>query len=128
MENAAYRVIEILDKHSVLINYGSNDGAKKGEEIRVIAKGPEVKDPVTDELLGTLDKVKEELTIVTAYERFSLCKKIEVSTRNILINPLTQFQHTTTEIVELKIDEKDASNRKLPKDTTIKVGDIIEIL
>ena len=61
MDKEYYRVIEIIDEYSILINYGSLNGASKGDEVRIIAIGPEVIDPISKSSLGTLDKVKAEL-------------------------------------------------------------------
>ncbi len=123
-----YRVIEILDEHSVLINYGRNQGADEDEQVRIISIGPEIIDPQTNETLGTLDSIKAKLTIVTTYDKFSLCKKIETTTRNALMSPLSQFETTTTKIKVLNVDESSISNKKVPSDTVIKVGDKVEIL
>jgi len=123
-----YRVIEIVDEYSILINYGNNESASEGEEIRIISTGPEVKDPATGETLGTLDSIKSELTIVTTYDNFSLCKKVEKTTKNILANPLSQFQTTSIQVKPLDVDVNSISNKKAPNDKIIKVGDLVEIL
>lgn len=123
-----YRVIEILDEYSILINYGSDHGANEDDEIRIISTGPEVIDPITDEVLGTLDSVKAVLTIVTTYSKFSLCKKIETTTKNILISPLSQFDTVAKTIKSIKVDKGSISGKIMPDDTTIKIGDKVEIL
>lgn len=128
MSEYYFRVIEILDEYSILINYGNDEGACEGDEIRIISTGPEVKDPETGETLGTLDSIKSELTIVTTYNKFSLCKKIEITTNNILTNPLSQFQTTSTQAKPLDIDKSSISNKQIPNDTVINVGDLVEIM
>lgn len=128
MPNDGHRVIEILDEYSILVNYGRDHGAEEGDEIRVIATGPEVIDPVTNEVLGTLDSVKATLTIAVAYRKFSLCKKIETITKNVLISPISQFQTTTKTIKPIEVDEKSITNKKAPDDKIIKIGDKIEII
>lgn len=128
MEDYYYKVIEILDEYSILINYGADEGADEGDLVRVIAIGPEVKDPDTGNLLGTLDSVKSELTVVTAYNNFSLCKKVVTSTKSHIINPLSQFQTTNSEIKRLNIKEDSISNKKIPDDKIINVGDKVEVV
>lgn len=128
MPEGNFRVIEILDEYSILINYGKDDGANEDDEIRIISIGPEVIDPVTGKNLGTLDSIKSTLTIVTVYEKFSLCKKIKTTTKNILISPISQFQTTSKESRPINVDKNSISNRKSPDDKVIKVGDMVEIL
>jgi hypothetical protein len=128
MAKEFYRAIEIIDNYSLLINYGSSEGANKGDEVRVIAIGPEIIDPSTGDLLGTLDKVKAELTIATVYGHFSVCQKIESVTKNSLLNPLAQLQITVLERKPLNVEEKDITNKIPPKDSMIRPGDIVEIL
>ncbi len=122
------RVIEILDEYSIIINYGRSNGASENDEVRVIAKGPEVIDPNTGDSLGTLDSIKATLSLVTVYEHFSVCKKIQFKTTNILMSPLSQFQTTTKTAKPLNINKDEMSNKKAPEDKVIKVGDIVEIL
>lgn len=56
-----YRVIEILNKNELLINYGSNQGASVGRKVTITIKGEEITDPETNEILGTLDIIKGNL-------------------------------------------------------------------
>jgi len=128
MPKGNFRVIEILDEYSILINYGRNDGANEDDEVRIISIGPEVIDPVTNENLGTLDSIKGTLTIVTAYDKFSLCKKIITTTQNVLVSPLSQFKTTTKTTKTINVDKDCISNKKTPDDNTIKIGDMVEIL
>ncbi|SHE79904.1 hypothetical protein SAMN02745784_01833 [Tissierella praeacuta DSM 18095] len=128
MSKIYYRVVEILDEHSILVNYGRESGANEDDEVRIISKGPEVIDPETNKSLGTLDSIKAVLTIVTAYDKFSLCKKIQVTTKNALISPLSQFDVTSKSIKTINVDKNSISNKELPNDKVIKVGDKVEIL
>lgn len=123
-----YRVIEILDEYSILINYGRDNGAYKNNEVRVVSVGPEIIDPETNESLGTLDFVKETLTIITPYDKFSLCRKVEKITRNIIVSPLAQFNTSTLTNKSLNVDEVTLSNNQLDNDPMIKIGDKIEIM
>jgi len=128
MSEDNFRVIEILDEYSILINYGRTEGASEGDRIRIISKGPEIIDPVTNEILGTLDSIKSSLTLATVYDKFSLCQKIVTTTKSILVNPLSQFQTTSKTIESINIDKSQISDKKLPGDNKIKIGDLVEIL
>lgn len=123
-----YRVIEIIDEYSLLINFGRKKGADEGNLVRIISVGPEIIDPITNESLGTFDKVKAELTIVTAYELFSLCKRIKRTERSAFMNPLDQFKVVTEESVKIKVDRSSLSDKKLPDDDIIKIGDFVDVV
>lgn len=121
-------VIEIIDDYSIIINYGYNDGAVVGERARIIAKGPDVINPITGENLGSFYAIKAVLTIDTVYEKFSVCKDIEVKKQNVLINPLSKFETTTKNVKPLNIESKSKTNKRPPDDNIIRVGDPVEIL
>lgn len=123
-----YRVIDILNNKTILINYGYDHGAAVNDKIRILAKGPEVKDPFTNETLGSLDAIKENLSIVTTYSNFSLCQKIQTVTKSPFVNPLAGFQTTFDEIVSLNVDKESISDKKIPTDKTIRIGDLVEII
>lgn len=128
MVGTAYRVIEILDKYSVIINYGKLKGANKGDTIRIVEIGPEIRDIDTDLLLGTLDRIKAELSIEVVYDNFSICRSIETLVNNVLVNPLNQFQVKSKRLVELFVNEADISGKQFPEKMPIKVGDKVEIM
>ncbi|WZL82643.1 hypothetical protein QBE53_05905 [Vallitaleaceae bacterium 9-2] len=120
---STYRVIEILDTTSIIINYGKKDGANKNDKIRIVEIGEEIIDPETKESLGTLDSIKAELTIDTVYDNFSVCKDISTFTYNALLSPMNQFQKTSRTINELNVDSSEVSNKKMPDNKVITVGD-----
>lgn len=123
-----YRVIQIIDENTILINYGATDGAEEGDKVRIIAIGPEIYDPLTNDLLGSLDSIKSSLSIVTTYEKFSICKEIRKTKSSIFISPIDQFTTTTIDILPLNVDENEISNIEPPSDKVIRIGDIIELL
>lgn len=123
-----YRIIEIMDEYSIIINYGRKDGAKENESVRIYAIGPEVKDPTTGTVLGTLDAIKARLSIITVYDHFSICRKVETKVSNVLMSPMSQFQTTTKMAVRLNVRKEDISSKQPPQDDEIKVGDLVKIV
>ena len=127
----SYRVIEIMDKKNIIINYGYRNGAKKGDEVRVIEVGEEVIDPVKNESIGTLDLIKVTAKIIKVYDNFSICADVQDSV-NTILNPLTQFSqvlvNTERTYNEMNVLEEQITNRKFPRVTPIKVGDLVEIV
>ena len=120
-----YNVIDIINKYSIVINYGFNSGAEEGEKIRIFTKGKEMFD-LNKKSLGHIEMIKDELEIVKVFDFFSICEKIKIKERNILQPmPLIRTERTR---VELNVEEKDFSKVKYRDSTPIKVGDFVKIL
>ena len=120
-----YNVIDIINKYSIVINYGFNSGAEEGEKVRIFSKGKEMFD-LNKKSLGHIEMIKDELEIVKAFDFFSICEKIEIKERNILQPmPLIRTERTR---VELNVEEKDFTKVKYRDRTPIKVGDFVKIL
>lgn len=133
-----YEVIDIIDKFSILINYGEEQGAKKGDKTRIIIEGREIYD-TRENFLGTLDIIKDELEIVTVYNNFSICKKFKKKTRknpyeipdlktSLLAIYGRQKEEEYIEVVPLHVDEKDFTNDKLFTKEPIKKGDLVKVI
>ena len=121
---ADYKVVSILDKYSLIINYGEKDGAKLGKGVRIYEKGSPIYDG--DIYLGNLDIIKDDLEIIRTYEKFSICRHIEKVNKN----PFTgfRFERITEEVRELNVDEKDFNKLKYETKDPIRVGDLVKIL
>lgn len=52
------KVSKIIDEFTLVLNYGAEDGAKKGQEFLIYSIGDEILDPDTHESLGNLEIVK----------------------------------------------------------------------
>ena len=117
----SFKVLEVIDESSLLINFGLKDGAKKGNTLRIIEKGkPVVIDGVD---YGTLDAVKEIVEIDVPYEKFSICRKVIYKTENAL-NPLSAFDRTMRLLRPMNVNEDELSHRELPPASPIKKGDL----
>lgn len=118
-----YKVIEIMDEHNLIINYGLKNNAKQGDRLRIVDRGEEVKDPDTGKILGTLDAIKAVVSVKTAYNKFSICHNIKVPDLPIL-SPLASAMRRASTEETLPVDPSTVSNRKIPKGGLIKIGDI----
>lgn len=117
-----YKVLEIVDAFTLLIDYGFNNGAKKGDTLRIIEKGKPVIVDGND--YGTLDTVKDVVEVDTPYDKFSVCRKAIYKTENPL-NPLTSFEKTMRVLRPLNIEPIEVSHRELPTPPSpIKKGDL----
>lgn len=120
------KVIAILDKYTILIDYGRSDGASLKDSVRVIQRGPLV---VYDgEEYGSLDNIKAELTIKTIYNNFSVCKNSKTS--NAVINNFSQSFLSLYEAQheELNVNESQIENLDVPEDKIINLGDLVEVI
>lgn len=120
-----YKVIDIINKFNIIINYGSNDGAFEGQEIRISTVGDEIFD-LDGKSLGNIEIIKDELEITKVYDNFYICKKM-------IVNEINPFQPITLirkekKAVELNVEEKDFSNIKYLDKSPIKKGDCVKIL
>jgi hypothetical protein len=120
-----YKVINIINKFNIIINYGSNDGAYEGQEVRISTTGDEILD-LDGKSLGNIEIIKEELEITRVYDNFSICKKIRINE----VNPFQPISLVRKErrAVELNVKEEDFSNIKYQDITPIKKGDNVKIL
>jgi len=126
MEKNTFRVIEIVNDKKILINYGSKHGIKEGDKVQIYSIGRKVVDPLSKQSLGTWDLIKDTLTVMQAFESFSVCSK-EV-TRNIFmpiptLNTLSTL--SSTSIDSLDVDKNEITNDDVKGDRIIKVGDLV---
>jgi hypothetical protein len=122
-----YRVIEILNDKELIINYGLDDGAKKGNKVRIYSKGSEVIDPLNNKVLGTLDNIKDELEVFIVYDRFSVCRKV-VRRQSNFLNPLSGLDITKTEFEPINVNRTQATKKKVIIGGTIEVGDSAKLI
>lgn len=130
-----YKVIKILSKYSILIDYGYKQGAKKGKTIRVVKTGDEI--IYNDTKYGTYDFVKEELQIVNVFENFSECRKFILKpspfTRDLtsMANSIASIISSSKQETELNVNEKEISpliENFNEIDETIYLGDTVKII
>lgn len=78
------RVAKILNKRELVINRGSNDGVVLGMKFAVLdAKGENITDPETGDVLGSVDRPKVEVEVVRVQERLSLARTFKGRRVNI---------------------------------------------
>ena len=117
-----YRVIEIMNDKEIVINYGSIDGAKVNQLIRIYEEGEPIIDPVTKKTLGTLDLVKDQLTVDVVFDNFSILRKPEYIQHSIL-DPLANLYITKKKYRAISVNQLQISNRNIPKSSYIQIGD-----
>ncbi|WP_125772399.1 hypothetical protein [Companilactobacillus furfuricola] len=121
-----YHVIRILDTQSIIINYGSSNGATNHQKFEIYERGQSIIDPMTNRNLGTLDYIKAQVEIVTVYHEFSICQYITTQTEEKQTNLLSAFNTkktiTTNIIHELPVNKKELQPMEV-KNKLVSVGD-----
>ncbi|UOE96045.1 hypothetical protein [Alkalihalobacillus sp. LMS39] len=126
----SYKIIKIIDEYMVVVNVGAIDGANIGDLLEIYQIGEEIKDPDTNEPLGTLDLIKGKIKIINVYKNFSLCKTAEY-----LSSPIANVGVTMSKMLgnydvkALNINTKQVSGGYSEgSDLIINLGDPVRIL
>ena len=119
-----YEVIAIPNSNTLLINYGLNKGAKRGQTLRIIEKGPRIL--IDEHDYGTYDAIKAIVEIHAPYEHFSECKLFNYSTINVLSPLQSLLKQTKKE--EMTLSGVTPTPMPMPPTITpISVGDIAQL-
>lgn len=119
-----YEVIAIPNSNTILINYGLSKGAKRGQTLRIIEKGPHIL--IDEHDYGTYDAIKAIVEIQVPYEQFSECKLFNYSTINVLSPLQSLLKQTKKE--EMTLSGVTPTPMSMPPTITpISVGDIAQL-
>lgn len=130
------RIIRILDKRTVIVNLGREDGIDKTSVFRILAEPESIIDPVTGEELGKVNVIKSKVGASEVYEKFTIA-----TTRWVMTVYRTRFEtsvaqmmgnlmETETEIVdegELLVKPSDIQPWKAQSEIPVQVGDVVEV-
>ncbi|WP_439424811.1 hypothetical protein ACKP2L_05210 [Oenococcus alcoholitolerans] len=117
-----------MNNQQVMINLGSEDLVKEGDNFIVVNKGEEIIDPQTKKDLGRYDFVKDRLEVIEVFPNFSILSKI---TRKVVpmfaALPALGNQTRTEEIPEnLNVDKDEISAIKFSStDRIIHLNDLV---
>lgn len=85
------KVIHVEDPYSLVINKGGEAGVKQGDTYLIYGLGPELRDPETNQSLGTLEIVRGRAKVTHVQEKMATLKTAEFeetqSTRKIKRTP-----------------------------------------
>lgn len=124
-----HRVVEIISDQEILIDYGYEHGAAKGDLVVVYSAGEPIYDPETKKQIGTFDIIKEELSVSHVIPDFSVCTKTSnvpsfYASITALSNPLSVIRKSTE---TLDVNQKQISNREWKKGGTISLNDSVMV-
>lgn len=77
-------VAAILNRQELVINLGSDNGVTEGMRFAILnRRGVDIKDPNTDELLGSVDVPKVVVEAVRIQPRITVARTFRVTRRNV---------------------------------------------
>jgi len=109
------RVVRIIDGNKVIINIGKEDGLRINGEFKIFEDGEEIIDPITNDVLGRLEKTKDIVEVYELMDKMCICKKVKQ-------DPFADFGDDL-----LNVEGSDIKGG-LTSDEPIKVGDKVRCL
>jgi hypothetical protein len=119
------KIAAIIDKESVVINLGSEQGVSPGMKFAAVYEAQRIPDPDNPQnILGSLLFEIAKLQAINVQERMAFCKILDpyISVSKSFEVPLTSFFATTT--TESKIDPT-AIHIGGPENLKLKVGTVV---
>lgn len=139
MEPIEGKVAQVISERDIAINRGRSAGVKVGMRFKVLSSEPsEVRDPDTDELLGTVDISKVEVEVISVQQNLAVCRtfrKIVVPGRPKRLGAASSFASLSESIFgdsgspdseryqTLRSDESFVVNELDPAGSFVKRGD-----
>lgn len=115
-----FKVIKILNRKEIVIDYGKKDGAELFDKFAIYEEGEKIIYNGKD--YGKLNKLKEKIYIVAVFENFSICQKIIDEDEK----EMEWFDIGKIETMNVEVEEKDITS--YISNEPIRVGDIVEFL
>ncbi len=124
------KVARVLNAQEVALNRGAVDGVEVGMIFKILSeKGSAIKDPDTDELLGSVEVEKTSVKVTSVQERVSVAStyreyKVNVGGSGIglLARGLFEPPKWETHVETLRIEENTKEELE-EEDTYVKTGD-----
>lgn len=132
METISGKIIRILDKRTVIINLGKDDGVTSQSIFSIMGDAEEIIDPDTEEVLGKVTIVKTRVKAKEVAGKFTIATTKWASTRFKSIDTLFSAFSKNMETIEkdegdLSVDESEIQPWKAKSESPVKVGDIVQV-
>lgn len=126
------KIIRIIDRRTVIINLGKNDGIKEDSVFSIMGSPEQISDPDTSEILGEVTIVKSRVKAKEVAEKFTIAttkwETYQINTFNKLIKVFADNVDTYEQDEgELLVEEKDIQPWKAKSESPVKVGDIVQV-
>lgn len=121
-----YEVVKIVDTENIVINAGKENYIKKGDKFEIFIKGEEIKDLDGKTSLGTLDTVKDIVTVISVLPRMCICQK-RIKSSIPALAAFTKDQMSFKDVVaSLNVDASQITGG-FSNDLVIRVGDFARL-
>lgn len=124
------KITKIVDETAFIINAGSENGIEEKDRFEILdTEGEEIKDPDSDEVIGTLNTSKGIIIANTVYPKMTIAKTRIIGGQSINIASdilkMTHpyFKENTGHPEELLVDEYQISGGLQRSTNPIKIGD-----
>ena len=94
------KVAAVFNDFFVVINRGKTEGVIEGMRFAIFVEGNNIKDPITDEILGRLEIVKTKVEVIHVQEYMSSCTLLERETDKIQMQDIIKYGQNDVRNVE----------------------------
>jgi hypothetical protein len=94
------KVTAVFNDFFVVINRGKTEGVIEGMRFAIFVEGNNIKDPITDEILGRLEIVKTKVEVIHVQEYMSSCTLLERETDKIQMQDIIKYGQNDVRNVE----------------------------
>lgn len=127
------QIVTIVDKKTVIINMGSEDGIKENDAFDILKKHPYIlKDPTTGEVLGEFKQKKQRVYVKQLADKYCICistYKQQIVVHDFLESIIPGVVTTDEKTIgqDMNVDEKELNDIVSEFDySTIHVGDKVQ--
>lgn len=120
-KNKEYKVVKILNAETIIINAGKVDNVKENDTFNILGAKVNVIDPDTKEALGTIQNIKEDVTVTKVFEKMCQCSHFTSGSLANLTSTILNAYGTYKK--QLDVDPSEIT-LKGDEEKTIKIGDI----
>jgi len=119
------RVAEILNARELVLNKGEADGVKVGMRFAILnRKGADIRDPETNEVLGSVEVEKALVKIVRVHDQLSVGRTFRTISFGGVLGALSGLTATSRNVPEtLKTDERTFQQELDESESYVKRGD-----
>ncbi|MCA1832118.1 MAG: hypothetical protein ABR548_05140 [Actinomycetota bacterium] len=119
------RVAQILNSRELVLNRGAADGVQVGMRFAILnRKGADIRDPETDEVLGSVEVEKALVKVVRVHERLAVARTFRTTFVSGILGALSGLTTESRHVPEtLKTDERTYQQELDESESFVKRGD-----
>ncbi len=126
------KIIRILDRRTVIINLGKNNGITEKSIFSIMGTPEKIIDPETLDVLGEVTIVKSRVKAKEVAEKFTIATTKWESVRINAFNRWTGMLAQNVEKIEqdegeLLVENSDIQPWKAKSESPVKIGDLVQV-